>query len=38
MTEAQVSFQDDLVPLLDKQGIHILNYEEPHREAKRDCR
>jgi polyphosphate kinase len=28
MTEAQVSFQDDLVPLLDKQGIHILNYEE----------
>ena len=28
MTEAQVSFQNDLVPLLDKRGIHILNYED----------
>jgi polyphosphate kinase len=28
MTEAQLSFQDDLVPLLDKQGIHILNYQD----------
>ena len=28
MTEAQMSFQNDLVPLLDKQGIHILDYEE----------
>jgi polyphosphate kinase len=28
MTEAQVSFQDDLVPLLDKQGIHILDYKD----------
>ncbi len=26
MTEAQESFQDDLVPLLDKAGVHILNY------------
>lgn len=28
MTEAQLSFQDDLVPLLEKQGIHILNYQD----------
>ncbi len=28
MAEAQESFQDDLVPLLDKQGVHILNYEQ----------
>lgn len=27
MTEAQMSFQNDLVPLLDKQGIHILDYD-----------
>jgi polyphosphate kinase len=28
MTEAQLSFQDDLVPLLDKKGIHILDYDD----------
>ena len=28
MTEAQVSFQNDLVPLLDKKGVHILDYKE----------
>ena len=28
MTEAQVSFKEDLIPLLDKEGIHILNYDE----------
>ena len=28
MTEAQLSFQNDLVPLLDKSGIHIHNYED----------
>jgi polyphosphate kinase len=28
MAEAQLSFQNDLVPLLDKQGIHILDYED----------
>ena len=28
MTEAQKSFQNDLVPLLDKAGVHILNYED----------
>jgi polyphosphate kinase len=28
MTEAQVSFQDDLVPLLNKKGVHILDYED----------
>jgi len=28
MTEAQLSFQDDLVPLFDKQGIHILDYKD----------
>ena len=28
MTEAQEGFQNDLVPLLDKAGVHILNYEE----------
>ncbi len=28
MTEAQNSFQNDLVPLLDKSGVHILNYNE----------
>jgi len=27
MAEAQLSFQDDLIPLLDKEGIHILDYE-----------
>ena len=28
MAEAQLSFQDDLIPLLDKEGIHILDYED----------
>jgi polyphosphate kinase len=28
MTESQEGFQDDLVPLLDKAGVHILNYED----------
>ena len=28
MAEAQLSFQDDLIPLLDKAGIHILDYED----------
>jgi polyphosphate kinase len=26
MTEAQESFQNDLIPLLDKNGVHIKNY------------
>ncbi len=26
MTEAQESFQNDLIPLLDKKGVHIKNY------------
>ncbi len=28
MTGAQEGFQNDLVPLLDKAGVHILNYED----------
>ncbi|MBE9475078.1 MAG: polyphosphate kinase 1 [Chloroflexi bacterium] len=28
MTEAQESFQNDLVPALDKVGVHILNYDD----------
>ena len=28
MTEAQNSFQNDLVPALDKVGVHILNYDD----------
>jgi polyphosphate kinase len=28
MTEAKESFQNDLVPLLDKAGVHLLNYED----------
>jgi polyphosphate kinase len=28
MTEAQKSFQHDLVPALDKAGVHILNYDD----------
>lgn len=28
MADAQLSFQDDLIPLLDSKGIHILNYED----------
>jgi len=28
MTEAQNSFQHDLVPALDKAGVHILNYDD----------
>ncbi|MGW8224320.1 MAG: polyphosphate kinase 1 [Anaerolineales bacterium] len=28
MTKAQLSFQNDLVPLLDQQGVHILDYQD----------
>jgi polyphosphate kinase len=28
MTDSQKSFQDDLVPALDKAGVHILNYDD----------
>lgn len=28
MTGAQEGFQNDLVPLLDKSGVHIMNYED----------
>lgn len=34
MTESQKSFQNDLIPLLDKQGVHILNYEDLNQKQK----
>ena len=37
MTEAQLSFQNDLVPLLDKQGIHILNYQDLSQKQKENA-
>jgi polyphosphate kinase len=37
MTEAQNSFQNDLVPLLDKSGVHLLNYDELNEKQKENA-
>lgn len=37
MTEAQESFQNDLVPALDKAGVHILNYDDLNQKQKENA-
>jgi len=34
MTESQKSFQNNIIPLLDKKGVHILNYEDLNQKQK----